>query len=571
MLHKLFSGIVFLTCAMQSHAQKIWHEELLGKPTDSSITLQMLFSDSASVMVKYGTDSSNLTSQTGWTTYKDSATIEISLKNLLPDTKYYYRVQHKKPNDVGNTSRKIRSFRTARPKDKTFVFTIQADPHLDEQIDTNIYNRCLQNQLEDAPDFMIDLGDIVMTDKLKNKSNVITRDTIVQRFNQLRYFYEKIGHSVPIYISLGNHEGEAGWNLNGTSNNIAVWNVLERKKYFQNVYPNNFYKADTATYNFVGKRSGYYAWTWGDALFVVLDPYWFTNPKPDSLNGWRWTLGKNQYDWLKQTLEQSKSTYKFIFAHQIIGGDPDGRGGIEFADLYEWGGKSLDGTDGFATNRPGWYKPIKELLKENRVNIFFHGHDHFFGKQEKDCLIYQETPQPGHPNFMNAGQAKAYGYLNGQILPNSGHIRVTVAPEGCTVEYIRAYKASDETSTRKNKDVSATYFIGKVNCYDSLKIGAPVLWNADYLDELVSPNPFKTETNIEFSLTTPAEIDMKVFNSKGEAVRTLLQGNRVSAGRYQMIWDGRDGLGNALSDGQYIYVIASGQNKIASGKLMLIR
>jgi uncharacterized protein (UPF0216 family) len=45
-------------------------------------------------------------------------------------------------------------------------------------------------------------------------------------------------------------------------------------------------------------------------------------------------------------------------------------------------------------------KPVKELLRENRVNIFFHGHDHFFGKQEKDCLVYQETPQPSHPNYL---------------------------------------------------------------------------------------------------------------------------------------------------------------------------
>ena len=24
----------------------------------------------------------------------------------------------------------------------------------------------------------------------------------------------------------------------------------------------------------------YYAWTWGDALFVVIDPYWYTTTKP---------------------------------------------------------------------------------------------------------------------------------------------------------------------------------------------------------------------------------------------------------------------------------------------------
>ena len=120
---------------------------------------------------------------------------------------------------------------------------------------------------------------------------------------------------------------------------------------------------------------------------------------------------------LRATLESSKATFKFVFAHQLVGGDPQGRGGVERADYYEWGGKNLDGTDGWAANRPGWYKPIKDLLTENRVTIFFHGHDHFFDKQEKDCLVYQETPQPSLPNFTGPNQASQYGYLSGEILP----------------------------------------------------------------------------------------------------------------------------------------------------------
>jgi hypothetical protein len=70
------------------------------------------------------------------------------------------------------------------------------------------------------------------------------------------------------------------------------------------------------------------------------------------------TLGQGQYNWLRTTLESSTAKFKFIFSHQIVGGDPDGRGGVEFANFYEWGGNNLNGTPGFATNRPEWYKPI---------------------------------------------------------------------------------------------------------------------------------------------------------------------------------------------------------------------
>jgi hypothetical protein len=118
---------------------------------------------------------------------------------------------------------------------------VQADPHLDEQSDTALYKLCLMNQLEDNPDFMIDLGDFLMSDKLTNASKIIPRDTVTYRCNLLRSYYENIGHSVPLFIALGNHEGEAGWQLNNTANNVAVWGTLDRKKYFMNPSPNEFY------------------------------------------------------------------------------------------------------------------------------------------------------------------------------------------------------------------------------------------------------------------------------------------------------------------------------------------
>jgi hypothetical protein len=93
----------------------------------------------------------------------------------------------------------------------------------------------------------------------------------------------------------------------------------------------------------------------------------------------------------------------------------------------------------------------------DRVTIFFHGHDHFFAKQELDGVIYQLVPQPSHHNFRKANQAEAYGYLSGQILPNSGHLRVTVCSSDVTVDYVRAYLPGTESADRINGQVSYTY------------------------------------------------------------------------------------------------------------------
>ena len=568
--YKIIFLLLFINLINPVHSQSVLRSELLGRPTNNSITIQLFFNIKIEARVEYGTVSGIYPNQTTWQTFNDSIA-EIIVTGLQADTKYFYRVNYRTPGTIPINYRPQYSFQTARSVLSTFKFVLEADPHLDEQSDTAVYNRCLQNQLEDAPDFMIDLGDFLMTDKLKNASNIIPRDTIPYRCNLFRSYYEKLCHTVPLFISLGNHEGEAGWNLNNTANNIAVWGTLDRKKYFLNPAPDAFYSGDTTNHNYVGKRENYYAWTWGNALFIVIDPYWYTMQKPGATTGWYWTLGKTQYDWLKKTLETSTAKFKFMFAHQIVGGDADGRGGVEFANLYEWGGNNLDGTPGFATNRPGWYKPIKDLLKENRVTIFFHGHDHFFGKQDKDCLIYQETPQPSHPNYQPASYPASYGYVQGQILPNSGHIRTTVSSTGVLVEYVRTYKASDTSSTRHNKDVSASYFIGTTNCYDSTATAIPILWNSNYSDEIVYPNPFSKQTKIEFSVTNSENTYLYIYNQGGQLVRKLLDGRIVNPGKFQIVWDGKSDNGTNQPNGIYWYQLKGKFNGNKSGKMVLIR
>lgn len=568
--------MIFTTSVCNS--QTIIRTEILGKPRDTGMSLKLFFSTPAEMAVQYGTTSGNYSMQSNWQTFAANEPAETVINGLQPDTKYYYRVIYRNPGDTNFLSQPEHSFHTQRQLGSAFTFVVQADPHLDASSDPALYQRCLQNQLEDNPDFMIDLGDFLMTDKLKNlTTNTIPHDTISYRCNLLRSYYENICHSVPLFIALGNHEGEAGWNLNGTSNNIAIWGTQERQKYFMNPAPDGFYSGDITYQNYVGpnntsgQRKAYYAWTWGDALFIVIDPYWYTSPKPTASTGWNWSLGATQYNWLRTTLESSNAKFKFIFAHQIIGGDAEGRGGIEFADKYEWGGMNADGvTPGFATNRPGWYKPIKDLLTENHVTIFFHGHDHFFDKQDKDCLVYQETPQPSLPNFNYPSQAATYGYLAGQIVANSGHLRVTVSGTQLQVDYVRAYLPASENATRHNKDIAATYTIGLNNCY-TLSSSSPVIWNSNYADERVAPNPFDKETKIAFSLKSAERINIIIYNELGQEIKNLVHGVYINEGKFQVDWDGTDNSGTALSNGTYIFKIQGENGDETSGKIILKR
>ncbi len=299
---------------------------------------------------------------------------------------------------------------------ETFTFTVTADSHLDERTDRTLYRETLLAAAAARPTFHIDLGDTFMTEKHAS------RDSAAAQYVEQRRFFDLLG--APVHLVSSNHDGESGSDLDGTTNSLARWSRTMRLRLFPNPLADD--------------TRNYYAWQHGDALFVVLDPYWYTRKQRGKNENWDRTLGLEQYRWLARTLESSSAKFKFIFIHQLVGGlEKPGRGGAEAAPFYEWGGKNRDGSDGFTQHRPGWPLPIHPLLVRNRVSVVFHGHDHLYAKQALDGIVYQEVPQPGDPRG-NLRQAAEYGYTGGDILSSSGYLRVTVSAGQATVTYLHA-------------------------------------------------------------------------------------------------------------------------------------
>jgi hypothetical protein len=129
---------------------------------------------------------------------------------------------------------------------------------------------------------------------------------------------------------------------------------------------------------------------------------------------------------------------------------------VEVADFYEWGGKDRRGVSQFKERRPTWELPIHQLMVKTGVTVLFQGHDHLFARQEKDGIIYQETPNPADDTYTVFNKD---AYLSGDILPNSGYLRVTVSVEGARVDYVRAYLPKDETAERKDGEVAFSYTV----------------------------------------------------------------------------------------------------------------
>jgi len=431
--------------------------ELLGRPTDRSVTVNALAEEDIEVYFEYGTSQGVYSGQTIKSTFQGGTPIETVIDQLLPNTRYYYRMRYRQPGDTEFSIREEHSFFTQRKPGSIFIFNVQSDSHLrwaftsKLDFDEELYKIALLNMLADKPDFLIDLGDTFFGDTASDYVQCL------EYHIEQRPYFGIVCHSAPLFLAIGNHEGERGWLLNGTPDNRAVWATNARKLYYPNPIPNGFYTGNTSIENFVGLREDYYAWEWGDSLFVVLCPYWYTVTSPaQSQDGWNWTIGDNQYDWLKQTLEGSDAKFKFVFSHHMTAGvNRYSRGGVEGATYYEWGGYNEDGTTwGFDNKRPGWEMPIHELMVENGVDIFFHGHDHVFVKQDLDGIVYQEIPCPSGALY-NTGFATQGGYVSGDIVSNSGHLRVTVSETEVVVDYIRAYLPGDGV----NGEIAYSYTI----------------------------------------------------------------------------------------------------------------
>ena len=425
---------------------------ILGRPTDTSITVNVVPASALTIFYEYGTVSGEYSAQTAPQTAAVGTPLETLIDQLQPNTRYYYRIRY------GDKAGPESSFMTQRAPGSTFSFTIDADPHnRDPRFTGDLYATTLANALADRPDFHINLGDTFMTEKAKPQTYADAEAT----FTEMRPYFSVLGADVPLFLVNGNHEGELGWLLGSKDNSLPIWSTQLRQRYYPNPTPNGFYTGSaTPDLALGGVRDGYYAWTWGDALFIVLDPFWYTTtkPKPENRdNNWSWTLGREQYDWLASTLETSNAQYTFIFTHHLVGGGSDARGGVEEASFYEWGGNNADGTYGFTAQRPGWGKPIHQLLVEHHVSAVFHGHDHVFVKQDLDGIVYQELPQPSMANDNNTRIAADYGYTHGDVLGSSGHLRVTVTHEQVTVAYVRAYLPKDTTPDRQNGQVDYQY------------------------------------------------------------------------------------------------------------------
>jgi hypothetical protein len=83
------------------------------------------------------------------------------------------------------------------------------------------------------------------------------------------------------------------------------------------------------------------------------------------------------------------------------------------------------------------------------------------------------------------------------------------------------------------------------------------------------PNPFNPMTVIAFSLPEDSDVQLRVYNLRGEMVRELFSGHEA-AGEHTVMWDGTDDRGRGVASGSYYARLESSQG-VQTRKMLLAR
>ncbi len=119
------------------------------------------------------------------------------------------------------------------------------------------------------------------------------------------------------------------------------------------------------------------------------------------------------------------------------------------------------------------------------------------------------------------------------------------------------------------------YCVG--NIYDAwlIRLGSDVsIVNNTIAESLISnlsnyPNPFNPSTTISFSVPVESNIELSIYNIKGQRIKSLAN-ESFESGNYSIVWNGDDDLGNSVSSGIYLYNLkVDGKNEAVKKCLLL--
>ncbi|MFC2133950.1 alpha-amylase family glycosyl hydrolase [Bacteroidota bacterium] len=170
--------------------------------------------------------------------------------------------------------------------------------------------------------------------------------------------------------------------------------------------------------------------------------------------------------------------------------------------------------------------------------------------------------------------------MNVTIIGNFGTVERVVNPNFQNTGWWYDFFTGDSVEIMDTQ-AEITMFPGEFHIYSTVKLPTPeagIYTQIDDLNESIPyqyslsqnyPNPFNPSTTINYSLQKPGMVIMKIYNSLGQEVKTLVH-REQNSGFHTVIWNGDNNFGMAAASGVYFYTIKT-KNFYKAKKLVLIR
>jgi hypothetical protein len=345
-----------------------------------------------------------------------------SVDGLAPGRRYEYEVVG--CSALGESAIYNGSVVTQRPPGAPFTFALITDTHIGSDLafsnqgDETILAGVSRNVEAASPDFLVNLGDMLDYHEYGFNTPPPDAATARQAYVNYRNTLGNVAGNAAHYPVIGGWDSESGCNTAAEIDRSRSQRLLYLPGASSRTYPEGG-----------SPFEDYYAFTWGDALFVVLNVFTYTptchllsiDPGlPDD-----WTLGQAQLDWLRQTLANSRSKWKFLLIHHPVGGNA----GDDADSAY--------GRGGGRAAHVGEQEIVHQMMLDYGVQIFFYGHDHVFTDMVVDGIHYS---LPGSAGAIWMFTEAETGYTTSW--PDPGWARVDVTPDDVHVQFLTSTGSS---------------------------------------------------------------------------------------------------------------------------------